>query len=242
MRVQGGANIGDGLRAIIFDLDGTLIHSEIDFERMNSALIEIYLEQGVPRELMLIGKGVSENMHVARDYLLKHLNEGQLTELEDTIETRLEEIELDSLPSVRPVEGAKEVILELRSNELEIGLLTRGSRKYAMAALRVAKLKDDIDHMICRDDFPWWEAKPNGMALHRLARMIGVKPEECIVVGDHRMDMECAEIGGARFLGVLTGSLDRGSWEAMGCPVVIGSIADLPRLLPEIADCLGRTH
>ena len=41
-----------GVKGVVFDLDGTLIRSSVDFKAMKRRMIEILARYGVPRELL----------------------------------------------------------------------------------------------------------------------------------------------------------------------------------------------
>lgn len=221
------------ISAVIFDLDGTLIHSKIDFSEMKRSLIGIYREYGVPATIVSMDHTLTDNMKNARDYLVEVVDVNNINKLEALVESKLEEIELRTLPLVRPVENAREVLDHLRSKDIGVGILTRGSRRYARSALKITGLEPLIDHMVCRDDSPWWEAKPNGVSLLRLVRKMGVRSQDCLVVGDHIMDMKCALRVGALFVGVLTGAFDDSSWREAGCDNIIRSVSELPAFLTE---------
>jgi len=222
-----------GIGAVIFDLDGTLIHSRIDFSEMKRNLISIYTEHGVPATILSMDYTLTTNMKNAREYLLEKGDINSVGKLEAQVESKLEEIELSTLLLIKPVENAREVVENLRSRGIGVGILTRGSRRYARLALKMTRLEPFIDHMMCRDDSPWWEAKPNGVALLRLVGKMGVRTQDCLVVGDHVMDMECALNTGALFVGVLTGSFDEISWKEAGCENVIKSVSELPGFIME---------
>ncbi len=102
-----------------------------------------------------------------------------------------------------------------------------------MAALHHAGLGFRFDATICRDDFSEDEAKPNGKAMVRMAGMLRLRPEDCVLVGDHAMDLSCARSSSAGFIGVLSGTFRRDDWSRHGCEVVIESVEALPRLLLE---------
>ena len=218
-------------KAVIFDLDGTLVHSTIDFSRMKLEIMRQFKEVGVPENLLSIDNTVSSNMESARIYLLQQGQEKVLLDIEEEIERALSNIEMEALPDVKEVNEAKSTLTWIRERGLVIGVLTRGSRRYASKVLKKTSLDSLIQCMICRDDFPWWEAKPNGLALRRMVEKLGVDPSETLIVGDHYMDLECARSTGTEFVGVLTGSYDESSWINEGLESIIDSIASLPNYI-----------
>lgn len=229
--IFGGEQLSKCPKAVIFDLDGTLVHSTIDFSRMKLEIMRQFKEVGVPENLLSIDNTVSSNMESARIYLLQQGQEKVLLDIEEEIERALSNIEMEALPDVKEVNEAKSTLTWIRERGLVIGVLTRGSRRYASKVLKKTSLDSLIQCMICRDDFPWWEAKPNGLALRRMVEKLGVDPSETLIVGDHYMDLECARSTGTEFVGVLTGSYDESSWINEGLESIIDSIASLPNYI-----------
>lgn len=222
---------GRPVKGVVFDLDGTLIHSTVDFRMMKRRMITSLIMRGVPATLVNLDFTVLKNREQAVDYLR---SQGRYEEAEEAIEIvgdMMSRTEMERVEGTEAVIGAREVLVRLRSNNLRVGVLTRGSRKYALAALRYANLEGVFDALVCRDDYPEEEAKPNAVAMERMASQLHVLPAECVMVGDHSMDLDCALSSGALFVGVLSGANRAPEWSRGGCPHVIASVQALPDLL-----------
>ncbi len=221
------------IKAVVLDLDGTLILTTVDFRRMKQRLIKWLEEQGVPQDLVSIDKTVIENLKLTREFLNRSGRGEEVEKVDSAANQLMSETEMERVEATEAIPGAREALEELRSRGYYVCLLTRGSRRYALAALKAADLDFVFDATICRDDFPEAEAKPNGKALLRIAQAVKVRPADCILVGDHAIDMECATSSSAKFLGVLSGSFDEMRWASVGAPDLIESIALLPLFLKE---------
>jgi phosphoglycolate phosphatase-like HAD superfamily hydrolase len=222
---------GRTVKGVVFDLDGTLIHSTVDFTMMKRRIIDSLLSQGVPSSLLDVHHTTLENTEVAIAHLSAVGRKEEGREIRAMVGEMMSRIELERVSRTTAVEGAGECARLLRAAELKIGMLTRGSRAYAQEALHYAGLDMRLDAMICRDDYPEEEAKPNGMAMVRMASMLGLRPEDCLLVGDHSMDLHCARSSGASFVGVLTGAFGMEEWSQDGCERTISSVKELPDLL-----------
>ena len=216
---------------IVFDLDGTLIESTIDFELMRDRVFGYLIDMGLGYVLER-SDTVAKNMDRVRIEIRE-------TNIDlKTVETRVEaicvEVEMMSVEYTKEVPGAGDSLRALRVMGNPLALLTRGSRNYATQALRASHLTGLLDTIICRDDHAISEAKPHPEAMRRAAAALNLRPEQCILIGDHLMDLECANSAGSLFVAVLSGHNGRKGWEDLGVERIILSIAQLPRYLEEM--------
>jgi phosphoglycolate phosphatase len=222
---------GQEIDAVVFDLDGTLIHTTVDFRAMKQRLLEELTRRGVPQALLDPRDTIVANLDRSVEDLASRGRGSEEKELRLEVGRLMSLTEMERVSETRAIEGAEACLRALRERGIGIGLLTRGSRAYALAALSAARLDLSFDAMVCRDDHPEEEAKPNGKAMQRVAALLGTRPERCLVVGDHLMDMTCALAASARFVGVLTGSFGRQDWSRHACSALVPSVSELPALL-----------
>ena len=216
-----------GVKAIIFDLDNTLVSSHIDYARLKQTVLKKLAEAGVPDRLIDVDDSVVENFIRGRTYLKENSTIAHQTEFNLSLNEALSEIEMERVDQVQVIEGAHCLINSLKEDGFEVGILTRGSRDYATAVLSRTGFDGQVVNIVCRDDYPMEEAKPNPLAMVRIAEKLRCLSKECLFIGDHPMDFECANASGAAFVGVLTGSTNVERWSHVGCKAVIDSIADL---------------
>jgi phosphoglycolate phosphatase len=219
------------VKAIIFDLDNTLVESQIDYGAMKSDVLEELISSGADAGLLDPSKTIVENIRRAKADLERRNPGMDISRMDERINALLTARELERVEAARAHEGAFIVLDAVKGRGLATAVLTRGSRRYALEVLCMTGLDGRVGPCVCRDDYPLEEAKPNPLAMRRAADRIGLRAEDCLYVGDHPMDLECAKSSGARFVGVTTGSTDRERWLQSGCETVIASIADLPAVL-----------
>jgi phosphoglycolate phosphatase-like HAD superfamily hydrolase len=75
------------LKAIVWDLDGTLIHFKIDYLKARRTSINLLKRYGVPKHLLTVKISILENMKLAREHFKK---EGYT---EEKINSIIEEID-----------------------------------------------------------------------------------------------------------------------------------------------------
>ncbi len=221
----------NGLKAIVFDMDGTLIRTTIDFRRMNRGIAETLLQHGLPKDILDPHGKVNESIVRAYSYFKIHSQDGWAEALERDLNRVSLEVEMARVEESREVPGTSEVLSYLRSKGLRTAVLTRGSRAYTERALRAANLDGGFEVVMCRDDHPLTEAKPNPLALRRVYEALGLRGGECLFVGDHDTDLLCAQGAGSPFAAVLTGTFTAEMWKALNPDVIMDSVAELPGLL-----------
>ncbi len=219
---------GSNIEGIIFDLDGTLVDSNIDYYEMKARAIVLLEGEGVPEDLLSWELTIAEVMERARDLLGHNSHNEVWLSIEDSFKA----VELKSLDQMNSINGVGDLLTEIRESGYEVGVLTRASRGYAERALETMGIEKAIHHMICRDDFAWYEAKPDPIAMRRLTTLLDTSPEYCLMIGDHYLDMKCALASGARFIGVLSGSYGKSEWQRAGCREILNDVSELRRLLP----------
>ncbi len=216
---------------IVFDLDGTLIESTIDFGLMRDRVFRYLIDIGLGYVLERTDT-IAKNLDRVRPEI-RAMNLDPMA-----VETRVEaicvEVEMMSVDFTKEVPGASDALRTLRVMGNPLALLTRGSRHYATQALRASHLTGLLDAIICRDDHDVSEAKPHPEAMRRAAAALDLRPEQCVLIGDHLMDLECALSAGSMFVAVLSGHNGRKGWEDLGVERIIPSIAQLPRYLEEM--------
>jgi N-acetyl-D-muramate 6-phosphate phosphatase len=224
------------VRAVVFDLDNTLVESQIDYHQMKLDVLEELVRSGVDPALLDKAMTIVENVKKGKEQLeIKH-PDLDLSMVDRRINSLLTARELERVETARAHQGAYSAIKAVKTAGLLTALLTRGSREYALKVLLITGLDGSTGPCVCRDDYPLEEAKPNPLAMRRVAAKLGLDAEDCLYVGDHPMDLECARASGAGFVAVTTGSTDRERWSQNGCRTIIESVADLPSLLERLRE------
>ena len=88
--------------------------------------------------------------------------------------------------------GVLEFLDELTTRGLRRGVLTRNSRASTEATL--VRFGIDVHAVHTRDDGP---AKPDPSGVWRICEAWGLKPSECVMIGDYRFDIEAGRQAGA---------------------------------------------
>lgn len=216
------------LKAVIFDLDHTLILSGIDFSEMKTKIVD-YVRRRVPSSEQLDGKRPTyEITRSAVETLQRHGLSQMIPEVMAEINEIMTDTEMKYVSKARLIEGAAQALRRLKGAGIKVGVLTRSCRRYADEVLKTTGLAALVDEVAARDDCA--NPKPDPTQAHQLMEKMNVKPDETVMVGDHPVDSLCARNSGIRFIGVLTGSRTPEQTRQLGS-TLIRSVKELPDFL-----------
>lgn len=156
------------IKAVVFDLDNTLVTSNINFQQLREEL-------ACPQD---------------KD-LLTHVEE---TACQKQRQQRIDAIlrhELDDARTSDLMDGARSLTNWLSSEGIKFGVITRNCREAAKKKLSAHSLT--IEELITREDFP---AKPDPAALFHLMQKWRLQQHNVLYVGDHQYDILTAQNAG----------------------------------------------
>lgn len=215
-------------KAVMFDLDDTLIVSTIDFMKFRVRLMAYLKEMGADMSKYSINEtAVSMISKFERELRSMGADDEKIGSSLDEIDSRLNEIELEKIGDTRAAPGAVELLKLLRNEEVRTGVLTRGSPEYARRALKIAGLTDLVDAVIARDRASGIAPKPSPESAFALAKKLGVTVDDSIMVGDFSIDFVCAKDSGMRFFGIASDDESRKSLEGCGCETILTGLDEL---------------
>ena len=218
-------------KAVCFDMDGTLMNTDVDYSKMADLVFSEMIRIGVPESEIDRSGGSKFNLDKGARYLMMSGRADELHGIAGTIASRAREIEMENSDLARPFPGAIRLLTELRKKGYKTGILTRGCREYAEKILTQNNVMELLDGLVCRDDFPEAYAKPSPVAMQNMAKAIGCTAEDIMYVGDNGMDHRCAKASGAGFIGVICGTYSREDWKKEGEAEIVNTIADLFEML-----------
>ncbi|HVR71629.1 MAG TPA: HAD family hydrolase [Vicinamibacteria bacterium] len=178
---------GDGLRAVLFDWDGTLVGSA---EASYRCYERLFGEYGIAFGRDLFQSTYSPNWH--RTYEALGLPPARWEEADARW------LRHYSAERTRLLPGAREVLHQLKSAGLAVALVTSGDRRRVGAELVRLDVHLLFDSVTCADDTARRKPDPEPL-LHGLRRL-GVSPPVAAYVGDSPEDVEMAR--GARVYAV----------------------------------------
>jgi phosphoglycolate phosphatase len=191
------------IHAVLFDLDGTLIHSLIDFDRMRAMVADMARACGMQRE-QFKSKDVLGMLEEACALVQDSHS------LRRTVDAELIAIELEATTSAVEADEATTIIEWLRESGIKVGIVTRNSPQAVDRMLTQVPLPYDV--LLTRVDTP--RVKPDPLHLHLALERLNAVPERSVMVGDHLMDVQGGKAAGMRTLGILTPDRPRDFFDA----------------------------
>ncbi|OWJ58333.1 HAD family hydrolase [Inquilinus limosus] len=224
------------IRAVVFDLDGTLVDSVAD---VAAALAPLFREAGIhplseAEVRRLMGHGAAGLVRGA--LRLRGCDPGRAGDPSRTRDpgravwmTRRFLNHYAAAPVARTTAypGAVEAVAALASARIAVGVCTNKAAWTARSVLRALGFAPHVGALIGGDS--GHGMKPDPEPLLACIAALGARPEDTVYVGDHHVDIAAARAAGVRVLAVPFGYGDAGSLEADG---ILADFTALP-------ECLG---
>jgi len=212
------------IKAIIFDLDGTLIDSVTDLTNsVNFTLAEIGLPGHTAEEIRsYVGDGVQK-------LIKRSLGQTHLDRFDDAFGIFMEHYGAHCTDNTVLCQGVGETLPELAQNYL-LAVLTNKSVKFSLNILHSLKIAPYFKEVLGGDSLP--TKKPNPEGLFLLAARWSIEPAtEMVMVGDHATDIEVGQGVGCKTVFIKGGI---GETRELVPDLILRSIAELPDLLKNL--------
>jgi phosphoglycolate phosphatase-like HAD superfamily hydrolase len=220
---------GNGMfEGIIFDVEGTLV----DSVSQNQRSLQDALEKSghrVPIQTLRLYSGLDGDQT-----LQLAVPDASGRERMAILEDRREIYERDYLPSVKPFEGAREVIKTLSEQGGRVALATDCKGVAFRRYMSLLDAGDYITATACGDDLE--HGKPDPRLVGVALRKLGLAGSQTVMVGDTPYDAEAGIEAGTKAAGVLTGGFSESVLDEAGCFAVA---RDLRGLLPNLLTGVG---
>jgi phosphoglycolate phosphatase len=217
-------------RAVIFDLDGTIVVFNLDYMTLRSEVRSFLIRTGVPASVLFVNESIFDMLNKTEIFLK---NIGKSTRTIEKVRNEAlaiaERHELESAKTTSLLPSVVKTLKILKEMSLKIGLCTVNSEKSTSYILKRFGIADFFDVVIPRNKVK--HVKPSGEHLEAVLKALKLSPKEALLVGDATRDMECARELKVMAVGLSTGVSTQKELMNAGANYLVTSIADLPSLI-----------
>lgn len=192
------------LKALVFDMDGTITELALPLEAMRNGTKEYYISKGLPADILEPADGISSSTGKARDYFLSNgysLDDWNIMEAE--VDSILSELEGSVAAGAEPLPGALEVVKKIKALGFITAILTNNGRNSVDQIMTQIPLAEHFQIIQTRHESP--QPKPHPDGLLKILKDLGVGSDEAVYIGDALIDGTAAKRAGIEFWGVATG-------------------------------------
>ena len=211
------------MRALIFDLDGTLVES---LPGIAASLNRALIQHGLP------GQSHTNVRSFIGDGAVKLVQRALATVSRiDLTESVLKHFAADyavSWPGGTAVySGILELLADLEAREIPLAVLSNKPHSFTVEIME--KLFPETNFAVVLGNREILPHKPDPTGALEIAETLGLAPEQCTIIGDSTMDLDTAKNAGMRAIAVTWGYHDI---ERLGdADLIVNSIAQLSTAL-----------
>lgn len=200
------------IRAVMFDLDGTLLDTAPDFVVVLNQLLEENQHPALPADL--IRRSVSNG---ARALVSLGFGIDDKDPRFEQLRVRLLELyTLHIAVHTQLFPGISDLLYKLQEHGIAWGIATNKPSTYTHQLLDALQIQPAPLSIICPEDVK--ERKPHPESMFLASQHVGCIPNEIVYVGDHKRDIDCGRDAGAITIAAAYGYIeeddDISTWQA----------------------------
>lgn len=186
------------IRALLFDLDGTLLDSAPD---LVASLNWVRKSEHLPAlELSRMKRFASKG---AVGLLRAGMPETDALTFEEWRQRFLAHYAQNSFRHSSLFEGVTEMLGYLERSGIPWGIVTNKSEALTLPIVRAARLADSVACVVCGDTLN--ESKPHPAPVSLACEIVGVAPADAVMVGDDARDIQAGRAAGTQTAAVFYG-------------------------------------
>lgn len=188
------------IKAVLFDLDGTLVNSLFDLATSTNYALEQmgFKTHSNDEYCYFVGNGMKKL--IERALPSDKTDEETFNKCFDIFYSHYKEHFYDKTIAY---EGIEDLLIKLNQKEIMLSVIS--NKQHEMAVTVVEKILPKVKfHTVSgkQEDYP---AKPDNQLTKKIIADMGVEPAECLFIGDSNVDMQTALNSGCKSVGVLWG-------------------------------------
>jgi HAD superfamily hydrolase (TIGR01509 family) len=216
------------MKALIFDLDGTLVDSVYAHVL---AWQLAFAEAGMPIDGWRLHRRMGMSGGLFKRAVMRELGRTVPLAKLQTLDKRHGELFHKFLPRPRPLPGAVQLLRFLRQNKIIHGIATSNQRPHINPSLKALSVPEKTV-VVERGEVA--RAKPEPDLFLECQGRLGVEAKDCYVIGDAVWDLMAARRAGMLSIGLLSGGYGEDELIRAGAFRVFRDASDLHNYLDEL--------
>lgn len=209
------------MKAVIFDLDGTLVDTLPVYMRAYTKVINRQFgispaEESINSRFGLKATGILRGLLEDLDIDPEKADYGMLR---DSVKEEM----IENIEDIRVLPGALELLQKLEG-DYKIALATSSRPYAAITFLKEFDMEKYFGAIVTGDQVD--HSKPHPEIFLLAAKRLGISPEECLVVEDALYGVDAAKAAGMKVVAVSTGACSREELDGGDADAVIDSLEE----------------
>ena len=217
------------IKAVLFDLDGTLIDTAADFIRIIQAMCREGGVEVVSAERIRTQVSEGARAMVRLVYPDLEVTDPRFLELRQAF---LDRYGADIAVDTTLFEGMDELLIQLEQRKIPWGIVTNKPRGLSEALLKALNLTERCAVLVCPDDVK--NTKPDPEPMFLAASQLKIEANQIVYVGDHPRDIDAGKNANMPTILAAYGYLPPESaddLEAWGADYIVQDVAELSDLV-----------
>lgn len=179
------------IRAVMFDLDGTLLDTAPDFIAVVNKLLTENNRDELPHDIIRAGVSNGSKALVTLAFAIEETHENFQPLRERLLELYTQHIAVFT----KPFPGIQDLLDKLAEHNIAWGIATNKPAAYTVPLMEQLNMQPAPAIVICPDHVK--TSKPDPESLFLAANELSCTPQEIIYIGDHLRDIECGRRAGS---------------------------------------------
>ena len=211
------------MKAVIFDFDGTLTELTLNFSSLKEEIIKVALDYTSAD----IVRSSEDHFIIEMIYRIAKQMDAGGPEFQKKAFHRLKSLELEASNGKDVFPYTRAVLTGYTKRRSKQAIITRTCRDVLK---QVFPDMDEYIHIaVTREDIR--EVKPDPAHVREALRLLGVTPEEAMVVGDHPTDIQAGSALNMKTAGVLTGRTSEKAFQEAHATFIFDDIRGIMRVV-----------
>lgn len=213
-------------KAVIFDLDGTLLDTIQDIGESVNASLKKHNHKGysIAEYKYFVGRGIDETITTC-------IKKGGInpTEFDSIKKGYMEEYKIRHNLNTKPYDGIVELLNDLKESGVKVNVLSNKPHHQTLKSIKHYFHKFKFDFIYGKK--PEFRIKPYPESIFDMIEKLGIDKKDILYIGDTNTDIQTANNAGLTSVGVLWGFRDRLELEKEGATYIVDKPSDILKIV-----------